>query len=95
MPAAQREARHPCRLDDRQRTPHRRSRCIERRDETIPGRVDLAAAEPTELRADDGVVGIELAAPHVIAERGRRGVVESTMSVKRTVVSTRSAEPWR
>jgi hypothetical protein len=66
---------------------------VERCKEPVAGRVELRALEPGELAADDRVMPLEQFSPGESPSRDASSV-EPTMSVKRTVASTR-AEPAR
>jgi hypothetical protein len=57
--------------DDRGSAPDRARRSVEGGEEAVPRRVDLAAAEPHELAADERVVALEELQPLAIAELGR------------------------
>ena len=77
-------------LHDRAGAADRAGRAVEGGEEAVAGGVDLAAAEAGELRAHAGVV-LAPAAPASGGRRARRACsVEPTMSVNRTVASTRS-----
>src|SRR5579875_2928765 len=60
---------HPHGVDDRVRARDGRTRAGKGGDETVPGSVDFATAEPVELTSDDGVVVVEQVSPPAVAER--------------------------
>ena len=79
----------PDRLDDRARTADRPGRPVERRQEAVAGRLDLAAPEAGQLLPHDGDRGCPAVEPAAVSKLVARSV-ELTMSVNRTVASTRS-----
>ena len=79
------------RLSDRGRRLHSTRRTVERREETVAHRLDLATAVPGDLAPHHLVVALPDLAPLAIAE-GSDCEVESTMSVKSTVANVRSNE---
>jgi hypothetical protein len=73
---------------DRLSTAHGPSGSVERREEAVTGRVDLAAAMARQLLPRPGVMIGEQSLPPVVADLGAR-FVESTISVKSSVARIR------
>ena len=84
------EAERATHVRDRPRAADRARRPVEGGEEPVAGRVDLAPAEALELATHERVVALEQLAPAAVAELARARSVEPTMSVNRTVASTRS-----
>ena len=80
------------RLGDRDRAAHRARGPVEGGQEAVAHRLDLAAAVARELRADDRLVLLQQLLPALRRPASAARRVESTMSVNRTVASTRSSE---
>jgi hypothetical protein len=77
-------------LSERGGASHGSGRPVECREEPVPGVLDYAALEAGDPGSGDLVVLLEQFAPASVAEFDGP-CVESTMSVNRTVASTRSA----
>ena len=82
---------------DRQRATHRARGTIERREDTIPGRVDLATAMTFELPGYEFVMAVEEVGPPLVAEAyrvaRRADDVGEEDGGKRTVVSRTGGAP--